>query len=295
MRIVIGIDGSDASLVAHSLVAETPWPRNSLIRLLGVREPGQRAGEVEAMLDRLAEPLRLQGHLVQVRAEIGLPADQLLAAARELHADLLVVGSRGRGQAASAMLGSVSAWLADHAICPVLVARMPRVERILLATDGSASARAIPAILARWGIFRHVPVDVVSVAHGPELPTHGFITPWAVVASDGDGLDDADVDRHREIAESGACELVDGGWRAEPLVRRGDAAHEILEAARDAGSDMIITGSRGLGDLQRLLVGSVAHHVLLHSRCSVLVMRGRVRAELRQPVPAPSGAVSLAG
>ncbi|HEX9635565.1 MAG TPA: universal stress protein [Candidatus Limnocylindria bacterium] len=295
MRVVIGIDGSAVSLRAHELVASTPWPHGSMIRLLGVPEPGVLAGEMEAILDGLAEPLRRRGYAAQVRVARGLPADLLLAAGRELQADLIVVGNRGRGPAASALLGSVSAVVADHAVCPVLVARAPRVSRILLATDGSASARAIPPILARWGVFRHAPVDVLSVARGKGFGGEAFVTPWAVVSSDQREGRDGDLAHHRQLAEDVAAELSEAGWRAEPLVRRGEPAEEIVGAASDLASDMIITGSRGLGDLQRLLVGSVAHHVLVHSRCSVLVMRGTVHADARQPARLPLAVLTPAG
>jgi nucleotide-binding universal stress UspA family protein len=295
MRVVVGIDGSPASLRAHEFVASTPWPRGSTIRLVGVPEPGVLAGELEAILDRLAEPLRRHGYVAQVHVARGLPADLLLAAAREMPADLIVVGNRGRGPAASALLGSVSAVVADHAACPVLVARVPRVSRILLATDGSASARAIPPILATWGVFRSAPVDVLSVARGKGFGGEAFVTPWAVISSDsGDGAD-GDLAHHRELADDVAAELAEVGFQAEPLVRRGDAPDEIVRAARDLASDMIITGSRGLGDLHRLLVGSVAHHVLQHSRCSVLIMRGTVYADARQRAPLPLGVLTPAG
>jgi nucleotide-binding universal stress UspA family protein len=295
MRVVIGIDGSAASLRAHELVATTPWPRGSMIRLLGVMERAMPADEMEAMLDGLAEPLRRQGYAVQVRVERGLPPDLLLAAARETQADLIVLGNRGRGPAASALLGSVSAAVADHAVCPVLVARLPRIARILVATDGSASARAIPAILASWGVFRGASVDVLSVAKGPGFSEEAFVTPWAVVASDREGMQTGDVVRDRAIAEDMAGELADAGWRADTFVRRGDPAAEIVRAARDLASDLIITGSRGLGDLQRFLMGSVAHHVLVNSRCSVLIMRGPVHADAREPARAALGALSLVG
>jgi nucleotide-binding universal stress UspA family protein len=60
---------------------------------------------------------------VQVSVVEGDPADALLAAAAG--ADLLVVGNRGRGGLAQAVLGSTSARVADHAPCPVVVLRAP--------------------------------------------------------------------------------------------------------------------------------------------------------------------------
>ena len=86
--------------------------------------------------------------------------------------------------------------------------------------------------------------------------------------------------------------LHDVGWDATGLVRLGEPAEEIVKAANELGSDLVVTGSRGLGDLQRILAGSVAHDVLLHSHCSVLVMRGQVPA--RASVTAAIGVASMA-
>jgi nucleotide-binding universal stress UspA family protein len=51
----------------------------------------------------------------------GHPAEVLLEAAKD--ADLLVVGSRGRGGFSGMLLGSVSTQLAHHASCPILIVR----------------------------------------------------------------------------------------------------------------------------------------------------------------------------
>ncbi len=57
-------------------------------------------------------------HLVE-----GDPRDATLRLVEQVHADLVVVGSRGSGLIARAMLGSVSTWLATHSSVPVLIVR----------------------------------------------------------------------------------------------------------------------------------------------------------------------------
>jgi len=92
------------------------------------------------------------------------------------------------------------------------------------------------------------------------------------------------------MADEMAARLVAGGWLAASVLRYGDAPRQIEAAAVEWGADLIITGSRGLSGLRRVLIGSVAHHVLLHSRCSVLVMRGHVPARQSREAWLPSPA-----
>ena len=288
MRIVLGVDGSEPSRVAVRLLSGAAWPRPLEVTLVAAYErPIDWTGtmplifnedderllrdELRTSLVDLAVPLRQLGAAIDVEVRAGRPADTLIDVAREREADLLVVGNRGRGATRSALLGSVSAHLVDHAPCPVLVARGASVNRMLFATDGSETSIQAATILERWRAFRGLPVDVVSVA------------PSARARSDeGAGRD------HGAHADQMAMRLSSAGYRCTARVRTGDAAGEICAAAVELGDDLIVTGSRGLGDLRRVLSGSVAHDVLLHATASVLVMRGAVRqrATVRHPLTA---------
>lgn len=277
MRIVIGVDGSEPSRLACDLVASRSWPTGTRACLVSVAELpipwiggaigsrydklAPRGRELSELLVELADCLRRSGISCEIILEVGLAADTLLATASEWFADLVVVGSRGRGATASAVLGSVSAHLVDHAPCPVLVARGPRVERMLFATDGSRSCLDVPRLLASWRpAFHGMEAEVLSIA-----------------TTDG-------LDGQRRIAADVADEMLELGWRASAVTRAGEPSREIVRAAEAYGADLLVTGSRCLGTLGRLLRGSVAHAVLLRSHASILVMRGHVPAPTRRPV-----------
>jgi nucleotide-binding universal stress UspA family protein len=305
MRIVVGFDGSRSSDVAHDFICAMTWPAASdFLFVCACDESTRRTEAIPGhewfresppasprdtlnLLFDMAEPLRKLGHRVEVRAEEGSAIHVLAEAATEFAADLIVVGSRGRGPAASALLGSVSAGLVDHATCPVLVVRLPEASRILVATDGSASARAIPSVLGAWHAFRGLPIEVLSVAPAGGADTELMITPWAAPEDESRPVVDEVTQRHHEFAEDMVETFESEGRDATPVVRIGDAADEIVACAREMDCDLIITGSRELGDVRRLLSGSVAHDVLLHSHCSVLVMRGHAPAALKRPVAVP--------
>lgn len=289
MIILIGVDGSPSACAPCELVASRAWPVGTRVTMLGAVEPevdwtglappspGGLAAEIAALeliLDERAAVLRRAGLPVEVLVEVGHAADLLVARAAEMRADLVVVGSRGLGPAGSAVLGSVSAHLVDHAPCPVLVARSGEVTRAVLATDGTPSSRDIPHILAAWGdALRGVPIEVLSVAAREGL----FLGPGPEERA-----------YHAEVARQTADQLIDLGWHAAATTREGEPSRQIVEEGTEWRADLIITGSRGIGTLHRLVAGSVAHDVLMHARASVLVMRGHV------PARVPLGAVAAA-
>src|SRR6188508_2209197 len=162
MRILIGVDGSPAADVACEFVERRTWPLGTRVRLMGVVEPlvdrvglappsGRKPASdnvaLELVLEERADMLRRHGLGVETSVENGHAADVLIDRASESYTDLIVVGSRDLGPIARIVLGSVSTHLADHARCPVLVARSPEATRMLLATDGTRSSLGIPRVL----------------------------------------------------------------------------------------------------------------------------------------------------
>ncbi len=61
--------------------------------------------------------------------------------------------------------------------------------------------------------------------------------------------------------------------QVEELVVEGDPVHQIIEAARKHKVDAIVMGSRGLGDLEGLLLGSVSHKIASSAPCSCVIVR----------------------
>jgi nucleotide-binding universal stress UspA family protein len=71
--------------------------------------------------------------------------------------------------------------------------------------------------------------------------------------------------------EAGKAEQagVEVDWSA----REGDPAEAILEAAEDAGADLIVLGNKGMTGAMRFVLGSVPNKVTHHAPCSVMVVR----------------------
>ena len=290
VRILIGVDESRASEIACEFVERRTWPRGTRVSLVAVSElavdwtglalPASAAVESEriglsAVLERRAAVLRDRRLAVETSLETGHAGAMIAELADKWFADLIVVGNRGRGPAATALFGSVSMYLVDHAPCPVMVVRSPEATRALIATDGSPSSNQIPEVLAAWGpAFRGLPVEVLSVS-----PHDTYVSPRGGARADSKPDYVAEYRRH---AEDMARELEELGWHAVAVTRVGQPGDQIVSVGTEHAADLIVTGCRGLGTLRRWLEGSVTHDVLLHTRSSVLVVRGLVPAPVRQ-------------
>jgi nucleotide-binding universal stress UspA family protein len=79
----------------------------------------QELNDARAMLERVAA--RTGADDAELRAEIGSAAERIVALCRDENAALVVLGSHGRGDVKSAILGSVSHSVASHASCPVVI------------------------------------------------------------------------------------------------------------------------------------------------------------------------------
>jgi nucleotide-binding universal stress UspA family protein len=293
MRIVVGVDGSAGSHAAAALVAAMTWPTATTVHLVSILDPGtwippgpgvpSPAGlvgerEVTAYLKAEQRALRAEFTETELATErsvvTGRPGEALVDEAARLDADLVVVGSRGHGQIAALLLGSVSAEVVDRAPCPVLVARRGALNRAILASDGSLSARSAAQLTGSWPAFSGVPIDVVVVAEAVRPWTVGIspaFVPNAMAAYSRE-VREATAEA-QQIADEATAGLRQAGRRATAVVRRGQAAAAIVGAAEEREADMVVIGCRGRSGLTRLMLGSVARDVLLASSASVLTVR----------------------
>ncbi len=306
MKILVATDGSTSADLALQLVAGVDWPAGSSIRVVQAVETGtailggmwpppgpmpigdlenEALGQAEETVGRLVKRLARSGLFVDSTVLRGRPATAIAMAAAAMPADVIVMGNRGHGTIPSMVLGSVSAEVIDHASVPVLVARGRSIERLTLAWDGSPYARRAAEAILGWPIFAGAIVQVVSVAHIALPWWTGFPVPGSAETA-ALSEETADATRHDRdaLAAAMAAELSGAGLHAEPIGREGDPAAEIIDAARAAGSDVVVIGTHGRTGLARLALGSVARNVLHHAPCSVLIVPPARRGEPQQSI-----------
>ncbi len=150
--------------------------------------------------------------------------------------------------------------------------------KILVATDGSSASREAEWFLCRVPFPKPVEVDLATVVAVPALETMRREFPATV----GELIDEYHASAEALLAaEATRFEGIDGDVRTHVL--SGHPAEEIVQAAADLGSELVVVGARGHTATQRLLLGSVSFKVAKHSPCSVLVLRASdsIHDELR--------------
>jgi nucleotide-binding universal stress UspA family protein len=228
-----------------------------------------------------AEARRTQSRLRRrwPRADVAVtaapPAAGILAQARKLHARAIVVGSRGLGAIGRLFLGSVGRAVVREARSSVLVvrgtARAPR--RLLIGIDGSPHARQAVAFVAALPPPRGGQARLLSVVEPIRLPSTGLLPAKmrAVVAGEAAEIQEERLRTARRQLAAAEARLTQAGWRVRVEVRTGRPLDELLAAAN--GADALVLGARGVGAVERLLLGSVAEGAVSRSPVPVLVVR----------------------
>jgi nucleotide-binding universal stress UspA family protein len=90
---------------------------------------------------------------------------------------------------------------------------------------------------------------------------------------DPENMDDVLRDYAREVAEGAKDDALKlGAEKVRAFVKNGQPARTIVQFAEERKADLIVVGSRGLGDIEGYLLGSVSHKVTSLADCPVMVV-----------------------
>ncbi|MFI5658618.1 universal stress protein [Streptomyces sp. NPDC051684] len=288
--VLAAVDGSDDSLRALEWALAEADRRGAELRVVHVRQyaPFLQAEVLVADFDEependtvLAELRKdLEGREglppLEFISRAGLPAVVLSEMSTE--AQLLVVGSRGRGGFAGLVLGSNSVSAARDAVCPVVVVPRPDREvhgdaaapgpRVVVGLKADAPDHATLAFAFEHAAGAGVRLQVVVAYPWPVLAwtAYGDFTPTAVdqEATERDTL---------RVADETLAELRDSHPKVEVeiLVVPGDAAGHLVEQSR--GAELVVVGRhRRRFTRPAAMLGSVTHAALLHAASPVAVV-----------------------
>ena len=230
----------------------------------------------------------------------GDPWREILAAAEEMPADLVVMGTHGRSGPEKFILGSVSEKLVRRLSCPVMTVGHEEgrtwetpglISRILCAVDFSRSSdRAFDFALALAESHGARITLLHSIEYMPDLGEARY----RPVVPDPDPLrkeiERGAAERLEEAIDARRGEFVD--VEVTPRLGVGRAYKEILRAAADERADLIVIGAQGHGLIEHLLSGSNAQQVIRKATCPVLTVRPR-RTTTLPPADRPGSALAI--
>jgi nucleotide-binding universal stress UspA family protein len=141
--------------------------------------------------------------------------------------------------------------------------------RILLATDGSEEAELAALRAVELADATESELHVVHVGVVPSF----LVSYPGTLGYEGKLYEQVQV-RSRELLRKQSWRVkAAGGIVAGAHLRMGAVALEIVALAEELGADLIVMGSRGLGGVRRVLMGSVSDSVVRHAHCPVMIVR----------------------
>ena len=286
LGIVVAVDDSPASDAATCWAARDAALRNIPLTVVSVVTTPLATFPPVPYPESLGVRLEDQGrkaaaHAVKI-AEDAMPTDRKVAAKSEIvfstpaqalvkmsdEAEMIVVGSSGKGLLARGFLGSVSSSVVRYANCPVAVIRdedllMPDPQHapVLVGIDGSPASELATEIAFEQASHRGV--ELIALHAWSDVPA------FELQGLDWSALESAE---ERSFAESlaGRQERYPN-VTVQRVVVCDQPAQQLIE--RSESAQLVVVGSHGRGGFDRMMLGSVSNTVLHSVRIPVIVAR----------------------
>ena len=222
-------------------------------------------------LARTKQKIDAAGVRCELEVVDDIPGFAIAAAAERVHADLVVMGSRGLTGLKHVVLGSVAERTVRYSKCPVLIVKdKPHAVRtILVPMDFSPAA--------------HAALDFAKslaqkAGHAHLVLVHAYYVPVELeqyLVSHGDCAFDRLSKAVTKDLEKILLDLQNAGLSAEYVARAGTPERIVLEVAGEKKADLIAIGTHGRRGLSHLFLGSVAERVVRMAEVPVLTVQAK--------------------
>jgi nucleotide-binding universal stress UspA family protein len=242
-----------------------------------VLDPAVRDRLTDA-LEALAAPAADTGTPVRFGVYEGRVVSEILDRARSWPADVVVMGTHGRGGFERWVLGSVTEKVLRKAPCPVLTVPPPAAglqpggsvlfRRMVCPVDFSGASLAALGYALRLAKESCAEITVLHVIE------------WLAEDEPGARIAGFDVPEYRRYLETDAREKLHAlvpedahDWcRPREVVTGGRPWREVLRLTEETTADLVVMGVRGRNPVDIALFGSTTHHVVRGARCPVMVV-----------------------
>jgi nucleotide-binding universal stress UspA family protein len=292
MNILLAVDGSEQSYEATKLLKDLPcFPECHLTAMIVIVPRLTSFNyQIDAILEKTRRELEMPGGpVIYTRKQFGAnPAHTINRIADDEQVQLIVMGALGLRATLGVLLGGTAQQVVEYASCPVLIVRgeYSGIKHVLFVTDGSPYSQLAVQFLGRFHLPETATVEVCHIMP-PPIEAAELSRVWAsyldpaLMQYPPDLLEEVNTQLKEEqragekyVSEAEAALLAAGVNVVGTVLRRGDAATEILAYAQEQKVDLIVAGSRGLSGVSGWWLGSVSRKLVHYAPCSVLIVRG---------------------
>ena len=264
-KILVTTDGSPESESVFPAIMPIVRAEDPEVSVLYVIEDPDASFMPPARLAKACGALRAANVRASLEVREGVPAEEILRAAREKKADLIAMSTHGRGGVARLIAGSVAEEVLRKSKVPVLVTRPETAvhpwKRIAVALDGSERSEAILPEAAALAKKMGAVLEVLHVIHPVVAGGAGEVP---VVLPPKDPMPYLDGVLKRLAAE---------GLPPQVAILEGGTSQAILRHLEASGAGLLCMTTHGRTGMTRILLGSVAEEILRKAPCPVLLRR----------------------
>eukprot|EP00735_Rhodelphis_limneticus_P002031 TRINITY_DN1276_c0_g1::TRINITY_DN1276_c0_g1_i1::g.26887::m.26887 TRINITY_DN1276_c0_g1::TRINITY_DN1276_c0_g1_i1::g.26887 ORF type:complete len:284 (-),score=96.22,sp/Q8LGG8/USPAL_ARATH/28.87/5e-11,sp/Q8LGG8/USPAL_ARATH/25.34/7e-09,Usp/PF00582.21/9.4e-17,Usp/PF00582.21/1.4e-18,DUF4470/PF14737.1/1.5,DUF4470/PF14737.1/61,K_oxygenase/PF13434.1/0.073 TRINITY_DN1276_c0_g1_i1:153-1004(-) len=268
--VALGVDDTEASRQALKFFLKNIAKTEDFVVFLHVREPGRDDTALLEYYKTETDNMNIQNQSMSEAA--GDVRNVLYTAVEREHPNLLVVGTRGLGPFGRFFLGSVSDFLSKNTTCPILIVKGNQEgkegkRRVCISVDPSELSKEA----FHWTIQNVVKDgDFVQALHVSSPGSIGL----PIIGYKKETHDAAVIDLMRYYQKWAADNLKNCEFQAKVMsVNSGDPRDEMITSITEEKIDLLVMGSRGLGTVKRLALGSMSSYAVENSPCSILIYK----------------------
>jgi len=299
MKVLLTTDGSDSSEGAASFLTRMAWsPDDSITVFHAIYAVPFHYDErfycttlesikkecAPKILDSAVSILKPVRAGISVEIEEGVlnqctPEQCIIRTAEASGTDIIVMGSSGRKDRSSVVIGSVSRAVVKNAAKPVLVVKRPAPGpadrmRVLFAVDSSDHSRATADLLTSIPFPDDTELTIIHVipSNFLDVPEHFVLEINEQIKDTVANIRSREFSEAEKIIEDTRGRLSKTFKQLQVLSKVGDPSTEILKAGECMGADLIAVGRRGSRGIMGTLE-SVSRNILNHAPCPVFIGR----------------------
>lgn len=275
-KILYADSGADNAQDMLKTLIELPTTKSSQVTILQVvsskttQEESDAKDKAKSKMEALVAKLGIDSAQVSIRVEEGEAKTTVLNIAKEIDADLIIMGSRGLGKLQSILSNSVSQYVFQLTDRSMLLVRddiyVKKLKRVMIAIDKSPAAQyALDVTLSLLQGYQDAEIFLTRI--NPDLDSNLVLSAQ-------------DMESNPILAPA-IAKVKSMGLNYQCLVTGGRPAQKICSLAEARNIDLLVLGSperrpsiaKSLPDIERLLGSSLSDYIRIKAPCPVLLAR----------------------